>query len=193
MVREDLGDDDDDCFVVFFLLLLLFLEEEYWHNLSNTRLSSLSSLGEAGPVEKLHGEDTAPVASLPPAPAVPGLFPCEADNVFSLSTIRSRSICLRRYSSGIHTSLETLDLDCDDPDRLDLDLLTEPGGAVGLVVVDMLRELSFDDDEEVRLVVECCQGRGRKEIAPHPLQHSTQHSTPTQFISTGIAGAHALV
>ena len=124
-------DDDDDCFV--------FLE--YWHNLSNTRLSSLSSLGETGPVEKLDGEAeaTAPVVSLPPAPAVPGLFPCEADNVFSLSTIRSRSICLRRYSSGIHTSVETLDLDCDDPARLDLDLLTEPDGAVGLEVVDMLR------------------------------------------------------
>lgn len=66
-----------------------------------------------------------------PAPAVPGLLPCDVDSVFSLSTIRSRSICLRRYSSGIHTSLDTLDLDVCDPARLDLDLPMEPEGATG--------------------------------------------------------------
>ena len=94
-------------------------------------------MGETGQVEKLDGETevTTPVASLFPAPAVlvPGLLPCEADNVFSLSTIRSRSICLRRYSSGIHTSLDTLDDVCD-PARLDLDLPI----TVGLEAVDIV-------------------------------------------------------
>ena len=44
-------------------------------------------------------------------PAVPGL---------SLNSDRSRSICLRLYSSGIHTSLLVRDLLVCDPARLDL-------------------------------------------------------------------------
>ena len=81
-------------------------------------------MGEVADADEVVGVDVPPT----PAPAVPGLLPCEADNVFSRSTIRSRSICLRRYSSGIHTSLDTLDLDVCDPARLDLDLPIEPGG-----------------------------------------------------------------
>ena len=84
-------------------------------------------MGEVADADEVVGVDVPPT----PAPAVPGLLPCEADNVFSRSTIRSRSICLRRYSSGIQTSLDTLDLDVCDPARLDLDLLMEPGGAAG--------------------------------------------------------------
>jgi len=56
-------------------------------------------------------------------------LPCDADKVFSLSNDRSRSICLRRYSSGIHTSLDTLDLEVCDPARLDLDFPIVPGAA----------------------------------------------------------------
>ena len=82
-------------------------------------------MGELADADGVVGVDVPPI----PAPAVPGLLPCDADNVFSLSTIKSRSICLRRYSSGIHTSLDTLDLDVCDPARLDLDLPMEPGGA----------------------------------------------------------------
>ena len=81
-------------------------------------------MGEVADADEVVGVDVPPT----PALAVPGLLPCEADNVFSLSTNRSRSICLRRYSSGIQTSLDTLDLDVCDPARLDLDLLMEPGG-----------------------------------------------------------------
>lgn len=84
-------------------------------------------MGEVADADEVVGVDVPPT----PAPAVPGLLPCEADNVFSRSTIRSRSICLRRYSSGIHTSFDTLDLDVCDPARLDLDLPMEPGGGAG--------------------------------------------------------------
>ena len=104
---HDLQEEGDcDCFLVLL---------EYWHNLSKTRLSSLSSLGETGPLAEeaeaeFETEAAAGLLEVDP-PAVPGL---------SLNSERSRSICFRLYSSGIHTSLLVRDLFVCDPARLDL-------------------------------------------------------------------------